>query len=95
MILQEPVGADRLVLARQNEFATEPINLTGTYAWGEKPTLIDSFRPLRQIKASPEIHPHPASACLDNRIEQDHRAIKVHGVHVLTLKYFGDTCTRN
>jgi len=23
------------------------INLTGTYAWGEKPSLVDGFRPLR------------------------------------------------
>ena len=29
----------------------EHINLTGTYAWGEQPVLVDGFRPLRLPKA--------------------------------------------
>lgn len=26
------------------------VNLTGTYAWGEQPSLVDGFRPLRLPK---------------------------------------------
>jgi TnpA family transposase len=35
------------VLKHVSPLSWEHINLTGTYAWGEKPTLIDGFRPLR------------------------------------------------
>jgi hypothetical protein len=28
----------------------EHINLTGTYAWGKQPVLVDGFRPLRLTK---------------------------------------------
>jgi hypothetical protein len=35
------------VLKRVSPLGWEHINLTGTYAWGEKPVLIDGFRLLR------------------------------------------------
>jgi Tn3 transposase DDE domain len=35
------------VLKHVSPLSWEHINLTGTYAWGEKPTLVDGFRPLR------------------------------------------------
>lgn len=35
------------VLKHVSPLSWEHINLTGTYAWGEKPSLVDGFRPLR------------------------------------------------
>ncbi len=35
------------VLKHVSPLSWEHINLTGIYAWGEKPTLVDGFRPLR------------------------------------------------
>jgi hypothetical protein len=35
------------VLKHVSPLSWEHINLTGTYAWGETPSLVDGFRPLR------------------------------------------------
>ncbi|NBJ13943.1 Tn3 family transposase [Microvirga arsenatis] len=39
------------VLKHVSPLSWEHINLTGTYAWGEQPVLVDGFRPLRLPKA--------------------------------------------
>ncbi|WP_445504325.1 Tn3 family transposase [Microvirga sp. G4-2] len=39
------------VLKHVSPLSWEHINLTGTYAWGEHPVLVDGFRPLRLPKA--------------------------------------------
>ena len=38
------------VLKHVSPLSWEHINLTGTYAWGEQPVLVDGFRPLRPPK---------------------------------------------
>jgi TnpA family transposase len=38
------------VLKHVSPLSWEHINLTGTYAWGEQPVLVDGFRPLRLPK---------------------------------------------
>jgi hypothetical protein len=38
------------VLKHVSPLSCEHINLTGTYAWGEQPVLVDGFRPLRLPK---------------------------------------------
>jgi TnpA family transposase len=38
------------VLKHVSPLSWEHINLTGTYAWGEQPSLVDGFRPLRLPK---------------------------------------------
>ena len=44
------------VLKHVSPLSWEHINLTGTYAWGEQPVLVDGFRPLRLPK--PWLAPH-------------------------------------
>ena len=38
---------DDNLLEHLSPLGWEHINLTGTYAWGEQPVLVDGFRPLR------------------------------------------------
>jgi hypothetical protein len=38
------------VLKYVSPLSWEHINLTGTYAWGKQPVLVDGFRPLRLTK---------------------------------------------
>ena len=46
-LLGKSQTVDTALLQHVSPLGWEHINLTGTYSWGEQPTLVDGFRPLR------------------------------------------------